>query len=306
MVIPEELRRRAAEQHGLLTRRQCLAAGLSASQVEGLIGSEGRWQRVFPAVYAVVTGKLDGTQRAHAALLFVGDDAVLSGVASLWLRGLRYLPRNSASDVLIPSTLRRAGHHRIRVHRTSKMPTVETIDGVRHADLARAALDAVRWSATTERDAVATLADAVQRGGCQVQDLQRALREGPRDHNRRAAAALLLLGRGARSAPEADLMRLVDASAILPPALWNTLVVIDGRRLYPDASWPLVKLAAEVDSTEHHGFGDSAELTTQRRNLLVGAGWVVLVFSPRRIREDPAAVLAELERAYLRLLLRQP
>ena len=50
----------------------------------------------------------------------------------------------------------------------------------------------------------------------------------------------------------------------------------------------------EVDSVAHHGLGDGPEYTSRRRAALVAAGWVVLSVSPRRIREEPDVVVAEI------------
>ncbi|MGH8825570.1 MAG: hypothetical protein ACRDVN_14015 [Jiangellaceae bacterium] len=55
----------------------------------------------------------------------------------------------------------------------------------------------------------------------------------------------------------------------------------------------------EVDSVEWHRFGDAPETTERRRARLAALGWTVLPVSPRRIREEPMAVLREIEAAYL-------
>jgi very-short-patch-repair endonuclease len=69
--------------------------------------------------------------------------------------------------------------------------------------------------------------------------------------------------------------------------------------LVPDGYYRAVRLALEVDSAEHHAFGDGPELTEQRRAKYAALGWRVVSISPRRIRQEPKAVLAEIEAAYL-------
>lgn len=56
-------------------------------------------------------------------------------------------------------------------------------------------------------------------------------------------------------------------------------------------------LVVEVDSVEWHRFGDTPEATERRRARYAKLGWRVLPVSPRRLREEPAAVRAEIEAA---------
>jgi very-short-patch-repair endonuclease len=67
--------------------------------------------------------------------------------------------------------------------------------------------------------------------------------------------------------------------------------------LIPDGYIEEVRLVLEVESMEHHQFGDAPERTERRRARLASLGWRVYPVSPRRLRESPAAVLAEIEAA---------
>ncbi|MBO0868615.1 MAG: type IV toxin-antitoxin system AbiEi family antitoxin domain-containing protein [Micromonosporaceae bacterium] len=62
-------------QHGILTRRQALACGLSPGEVRARLSS-GRWQRVYQGVYANFTGELPRPAQLWAALLSAGPGAV--------------------------------------------------------------------------------------------------------------------------------------------------------------------------------------------------------------------------------------
>jgi hypothetical protein len=53
----------------------------------------------------------------------------------------------------------------------------------------------------------------------------------------------------------------------------------------------------EIDSVEWHRFGETPEMTERRHARLAARGWTVLPVSPRRIREEPVAVLGEIEAA---------
>jgi len=147
------------------------------------------------------------------------------------------------------------------------------------------------------RDVRALLCEAVQRGQCSVADLEVELDE----HNRRGTAAarvaLVDLAAGCRSAPECELRGLVSSSRVLPEPRWNE--PLPGGELIPDACWLEARLIVEVDSRSWHGFGDAPERTERRRARLAALGWTVLPVSPHRLRQEPAAVLAEIEAAYL-------
>ena len=67
----------AAEQAGVIGRRQALAAGLPSQMVDGMIRT-GRWQRLDYGVYATFTGEPGREARWWAALLRAGPDAMLS------------------------------------------------------------------------------------------------------------------------------------------------------------------------------------------------------------------------------------
>ncbi|HEY9379378.1 MAG TPA: hypothetical protein VIQ02_20050 [Jiangellaceae bacterium] len=93
---------------------------------------------------------------------------------------------------------------------------------------------------------------------------------------------------------------LVSTSMVLDEPAWNQpLPEPNGSDLRPDAQWKRARLALEVDSIEWHRYGDSVEATERRRARYAALGWTVLPVSPRRIREEPAAVLAEIEAAFL-------
>ncbi len=93
---------------------------------------------------------------------------------------------------------------------------------------------------------------------------------------------------------------LFMSSRVLHELEFNRPVVIRGVFLgAPDAQVARLRLAFECDSREFHDFADAPELTMQRRARFAGAGWLVVPFSPRRIRDDAPGVLTDAEGAYL-------
>lgn len=300
--IPDELRRTAVAQDGLVTRRQALDAGLTRHQIDWLVGRGARWRVVLRGVYSVTSGRLTRRQEMRAALLYVGDDAVLSGVTVLELYGLKFAPTDRRVHVLVPIARRVRAHAAVVIERTRHMPESVTREGLATAPLTRASVDAARDAST--RDAQALLAEVVQRRLTTVARLSAELDASPKRRAADVRAALAAIAGGAASAPEVDLMQICERSALLPAPRMNHPITVDGRRVVADACWPEVRLIVEVDSAEHHGFALDAEHTTRRRTALTAAGWTVLSISPARLRDDPDGVLRDIEAAYLTAGLR--
>ena len=108
------LRRRADEQCDLLTRAQCLGAGMSAAAVEWRVRSR-RWTRVHEGVFLTKPGRTDWNGRAMAALLHALSgarvaDAALCGRSAAYLWGLQ--PKAPAIvEVVIPERRRVVAPH---------------------------------------------------------------------------------------------------------------------------------------------------------------------------------------------------
>ena len=106
----------AADQGGLVARRQLLAGGLSPAQARRRIDS-GHWQAVFPGVYATFTGELSDQARVRAALLYAGPPSCAHRTA-LWLAGaLDQAP--GAVHVGLPADRRVRAPEGVRMHLSS-------------------------------------------------------------------------------------------------------------------------------------------------------------------------------------------
>jgi hypothetical protein len=254
---------------------------------------------VLPGVYAVSAGPLTRRQQLAAALLYCGPQAQLTGATVLELRCLRYSPADARVHVLLPMSRQALAVDYVVVRRTLYLPTPHHVEGLPVTPAARAAVDACR-ELTSVHDATAVLAEAVQRRLCTLSQLVAELELGPSAGSAVPRRALLRLGAGSASAPEADALELLSVSLVLPPPLVNhRLFLGDGFVAEADLCWPQARLIVEIDSVEHHGFGPDAERTSRRRAALVAGGWTVLSISPARLRLDPAGVLRDIEAAYL-------
>src|SRR5579875_550591 len=132
-----DLNRIASRQHGNVTRRQLLDAGLFGRQIDYRIG-DGRLMRRYAGVYAVGHVPPSPLSRAAAAVLACGLEALLSHASGFALWGVwRW---RTPFEVTAGTDRRRPG---IRVHqcRTLTRADVTTQSGIRVTSPARTLYD---------------------------------------------------------------------------------------------------------------------------------------------------------------------
>jgi len=250
----------------------------------------------LPGVYLTVTGTPTIDQRDNAALLYAGPGSIITAAAALRRHGLR--PSDmGVIDVLIPVQRRRESADFVKIHRTTRLPERAYGNGsVAFAEPARAVADAVRG--LTALPAVrAIVASAVQRGCCPVARLVDELANGPVRGSALFRLALAEIASGIRSTAEGD-FRVLLVRAGLPMPMFNArLYCGDVLLAVPDAWWPDAGLAAEVDSREWHLSPEDWERTMRRHARMSARGIVVLHFTPRQIRFEPAIVVETIKAA---------
>jgi hypothetical protein len=299
MDIPSELRKLAQGQDGIITRQQAMESGLSKAAIRHALAENGPWKKIIPGVYATFTGPLQQRHRVRAALLYAGDQAMVTGAYACRAYGMQYVPRQSPDiiELLVPANVRRAPIPIAKIRRVKSLPPARVLRDIPCAPPERAALDACR-DVESRQDVRAALCEVVQRQLTKVEHLLAEFGNVDRRGMAAARRALDDVRAGCRSAPECELRDVIRTSMILDEPVWNEPLP-DDNGLIPDGYYREVRLALEVDSVEHHGFGDRPELTEQRRARYAALGWRVISISPRRIRQEPKAVLAEIEAAYL-------
>ncbi len=261
---------------------------------------------MLPNVYATFTVDLTVTQRITAALLYAGEDAMLTGPLAAFLYGLRYGPKHhGVVDLLMPRSAGIRSRQFVHIHRTRHLPLHPVLWLGRWplAPSARCTIDTI-GELKSQRDVRALLCEPVQRRLTTPEALAEQLALArPSTGTALAHRALEDVTAGCRSAPECELRDLVLSSRILPEPRWNKpLPDAPGAQVFPDACWAEVRLVVEIDSQEWHGYGDAPESTERRRALYARLGWRVIPVSPRRLREEPQVVLREIEQAYLQRL----
>lgn len=299
METPAELRKLVQAQDGIVARQQALRCGLTKSAIRHALGDNGTWRKIIPGVYATFTGPLQQRHQVRAALLYAGEQAMVTGAYACRAYGMQYVPRQSHDiiELLVPANVRRVPIPIAKIRRVKSLPPARVLRGIPCAPPERAALDACR-DVESQQDVRAALCEVVQRKLTKVARLVAEFSNGDRRGMANAQRTVDDVLAGCRSAPECELRDLILTSTVLDEPVWNQPLP-DDESLVPDGYYRAVRLALEVDSAEHHGFGDGPELTEQRRARYAALGWRVMSISPRRIRQEPKAVLAEIEAAYL-------
>jgi hypothetical protein len=186
------------------------------------------------------------------------------------------------------------------------MPEFVLADGaVRFTRAARAVADASRELGSL-REVRAVTADAVQRQCCRLADLSEELAHAPVRQSAWLRQALAEVADGVRSVAEGDLRDLI-IRAQLPHPMFNPQLYVGGAFLAkPDAWWPAAGVAAEVNSREWHLSAEDWERTEARHARMGACGIILLPFTPRQIRTDPASVTARIKSALLNAQGRPP
>jgi hypothetical protein len=289
------------EQRGLASRQQLLATGITPAALRWQLGRN--WRTVMPGVVAAFTGPLDPVQRLIAAQLFAGPAGVVSSWTAASWHGVESARHPSIIRVTVPErqAARRCGS--VVVSRTRR-PDLKAWEGgpLLIASRARAVVDAAR-EVPGERRAGAIVVEAVQRGIVTAQALRHELESGPRKGSAQVRRGLDAAEAGAWSMPEADLLRTLARSSVLPEVWANPqLTTLDGVRLpTPDAWIDEVGLAIQVHSRTYHLRDQDWNATVSADSALGENGVPVLGVTPEQLSSDPAAIRTRVEHAYLAL-----
>jgi very-short-patch-repair endonuclease len=283
--VEEKLAELAAKSHGVVTRTEVLAAGVTDRELKRRL-ARGDLIRVHPGVYRVghVAPSLEA--RYMAAVKACGRRALLAGRAA---GNLLYLLKRPPSlpEVLTTTERRIPGVVTHRVRRS------ETMDGA-------------TWRGVPVTTVPRTLVDlaAILDGP----DLARAFHEAVVKHHIKPNAVEHVLARrhnwpGARELrrviwgdEQVTLSRLESAfiarvkQAGLPLPQTNRRV---GSR-YVDCRWPAHRLTVELDSYRYHGTRHAWEQDRQREREARARGDEFRRYTWRDVVEDPEPMLADL------------
>lgn len=280
----------AAGQHGVVARRQLLAAGIAPSMIKRR-QSTGHLVPVHRGVYAVGHARLTRYGHWMAAVLAAGEGAVLSHRDAAALHGLCRPGDHRRVHVTTPA--RAAGTAKVQVHRTSVLDArrdVAVVEGIPATSVARTLVD---LAGVVRRDRLAAALEEAERGRVlDVRAIEDALsRTRQRSGHGHAAIRVGLAQLAAagtqltRSALERAFLALLDAHG-LPRPRANAWI----GDMEVDASWPRQRVAVELDGWGAHATRAAFARDRERSNALQARGWVVLRFTHGQVTREPAGV----------------
>jgi very-short-patch-repair endonuclease len=273
----------AEQQHGVISRRQLRAIGMSEEAIRHRVAVR-RLHRVNSSVYAV-GHRLTPHGHCLAGVLGYGERAFAS---HRWGAALLDLRRSPAGPVDVTTTRRGARSlPGVTVHETRCLAPDEhtVVDGIPCTSVARTLVDLAAIATTPEleraleqsmrlglfdRNAIERLAG--RRGIARLRTLMAHLPDEPAPTNRELERRFLSLVRGAR----------------LPLPVVNAYI---GEHQV-DFQWPAHRLVVETDGRATHDSPVAFQRDRRRDLDLELAGWHVLRLGWRQVLGDPERVAA--------------
>jgi very-short-patch-repair endonuclease len=278
----------ASRQHGVVARRQLLAAGVSSAAVGRMITS-GWLTRLHAGVYLVAGRQLDPLARRMAAVLAAGSEAVLShtSAGALW-EIVEQVP--GPVHVTVRSGRRR--RRGIILHRDSDLDRFRTVHKrIPVTTPSRTILDLAAILSPRRLQQAAETAD--RRGLLDTPELTH-LCEATRGRKGTGRLRSLLARHQplpeTRSELERRFLRLCRDAGLPWPA-----VNVPVAGLEVDFLWRAARLVVELDGYAFHRDRASFERDRRRDAALQLAGHRVVRITHRRLAEDAASVQAELK-----------
>lgn len=284
-------------QHGVASRRQLLAAGLSRHAIDSRVRT-GRLITVHPGVYSTLR-TTDKYSMLMAAVLSGGPGSLVCrrSAACLWGFG----PPNHRPSVLrrfnrkpdAPGDARSFASGEVSIHRTRTLPArdIASKDGIPVTSVARTLLDlaGISGSRLDEFFDSAARSRLLERG-----ELLPILDRGPGWRGIGRLRHLIeewdpLLATS-RSDLEMKFLRICRQSQLPEPRM-NSRVA--GYEV--DFMWPQKQLVAEVDGFEFHSGQAAFESDHIRDADLAMAGYRVVRFTYRKVMFEPAFVTSRLK-----------
>ncbi|HEY5360973.1 MAG TPA: hypothetical protein VIJ82_25380 [Streptosporangiaceae bacterium] len=249
--LPDELRKLAWFQDGLLTGRQAVAGGLSREAVKWRLGTR-QWQRMQTGVYAVFSGPPDRRAILWAAVLRAGPGAMLSYHTAAELAGLTdrpspvvhvTLPVDRAVKPIPGVVLHRSGRAAQALHPVLAPPRTRIEETV---------LDLAGTAATLD-DAYGWITRALGRRLTTQALLDDAMAQRPRVRWRAdLATAMSADWAGVHSSLEHRYLRDAERPHALPRGTRQARARQGGRSQYRDVLYEEYAVAVELDGRAAH------------------------------------------------------
>jgi very-short-patch-repair endonuclease len=272
------------QQHGVISRDQARAAGMSGARIDRQLVS-GRWLRVHPRVYLAADRDLTDEARLVAAARWAGEPSSVSGVAAAWWLGLWPAPPTVELTVPLSRCLRPPPGVRVRRRNLSACDRV----GVRGLCLTAVPLTVLEAAVNLGERGGELLDRALQRR-VRLDALRQAHHRNLSRRGSTAAGRLLAAASDrAASTAERAMITLLRSAGI---AGWHLHYRDSGYEL--DFAFPARRVAIEVDGWAWHSDAGTFRRDRRRQNAVVLAGWTVLRFTWHDLTHSPDQVIAEI------------
>lgn len=288
------------QQHGLVTRSQATAAGLSVYQINRRARS-GAWIREQRGVYRHAAVSPSWESRLLAACLTSAGLVSHLPATDLWGLGIY---RQPAPTIVVPQSARRTIPG-VKVHLTTQWELREEtmIRGIPVTGINRTLLDC--GAVVTVRRLERLVESAIRQRLTTWPELVRTLSR----HSRRGRdgcgklRALLEMRLGDQTVPLSDFSRLIAnllADNDLPePVLEYRILAADGSFIMQaDLAWPLRRKAWELDGLAFHFGRTERERDNRKRNRAKAEGWNIQEILWSMYVDDPGG-LVEMCRRFL-------
>jgi hypothetical protein len=288
----------AAHQHGVVSCKQLLDAGVTRSAWSRLV-KEGQWIRVFPRVYRAAAAPPSFHQSCMAATLYGGPHSAISHGTGAVLLGIEGVS-SQIVELTVPMALTREADG-LRVHRSGNLSQRDKTIAHRVVVTSRVRT-IIDLAEVLNPDALEVALDSVLRLGTSVAAIESRLKVLGDVHRPWSAPLRDFLAERRGGAVRTDsgfetlLRRVLIRAGITEPLTQYRLH--DGERWIArfDLALPVLKVAFDPQGYEFHSSKKAWARDRIRQAEVASRGWLVLPVTWHELQETPELVLRRVRR----------
>jgi hypothetical protein len=244
---------------------------------------------VYPGVWVPRGVDLTPAQRAHAAWLWSGRNAVLAGLSASAMVGAKWIGPDAPAEL---AHINRRSPPLISVHSDVLLPgETQTISGLPTTTPARTAFDIGRRLRLT--DGVQRIDALMNATDVKVVDVQAVIARHPGGRGVRRLAKTLALVDGGAESPYESLTRLLLVQAGFPPP--QTQIPVYDEYGYViariDMGWEEWRVGVDFEGAHHWTDPKQREWDVERYVRLPELGWVDIRLTSRTLHNSPRVFL---------------
>lgn len=277
-------------QWGVISRAQLGALGAERGWIRRRI-ARGMWAEVLPGVLQLASAPDTWFAKAHAALLWSGEQSALAGRSAAFVHG--WIPKAPVQVEVVVADFRRLRHPEVRVRRSGGLTSKDftSRQGLRVTIAPRTLIELA-----DDRDLEPLLDTAIQQSPRVLRWLHARLSLLRPGHRGISRLRKLLADRSPRdprwdSALERDLWRLLKRAKLHPV---HHLDIVDRQArliLQADFAWPVERVVVETDGYRHHGGRKAFLARADVEQRLAALGWTLIPVTWNDVAKRPREVV---------------